>query len=86
MIPPVISKALKASPEGVRCCVAWAPGRFVESSQITGLSRGNAGTLELSSLSGRGKLMFTSDSYHRVHFKWHEWQGLHIPELGIFRA
>lgn len=88
MIPLVISKALKASPEGIRCCVARPPGPYVDSKPRTGMGRGITGVLERSSADslGRSHLMFTTDDKFRIHFKWSEWQGLHIPSLGIFRS
>ncbi len=81
--PKTITNALRKGP--VRCCVAWPPlyhpNRSVSASSY---SRGTTGSLEASLI--RGHLMFTTDCHHRVHFKWHEWQGLHIPSLQIFRS
>jgi hypothetical protein len=82
MTPQPILQALKKSTRGVRCCVAHPPSYHLENCQ--GPARGITGTLKLSGI--QGHLMFTSDGLHRVHFKWREWQGLHIPSLGIYRA
>jgi hypothetical protein len=80
MIPKNIQKALRNHPEGIRCCVAFPPTIKYREHWF---QRGITGILGESRYPGH--VYFLSDEKGLIHFKWKEWQGLHIPSLGIYR-